>query len=86
MNAFNKWFQTFLDEKNLSYRSWEITDAEGTWHLIDSDVVIEAIKNAPAHEQKSIKSTIVRIDFVNGDVLDFFHHLAKALVAMRLAA
>ena len=80
MATFTKWFETFLDEKNLPYAAWEF---EGAWglHQIDSDVVIEAIKGAPANEQAGIKAMIVKIDFVNGDVLDYFRHLAKALVA-----
>ncbi len=77
-SAFLKWFETFLEEKNLPYICWDI---EGPWglHVIDSDVVIEAIKGAPAHEQRGIKAMIVKIDFLNGDVLDFFKHLAQAL-------
>jgi hypothetical protein len=78
--SFNTWFDTFLDEKNLPYASWEITDRAGTVHFIDSDVVIEAIKNAPAQEQKEIKNIIVKIDFHNGDENYFFRHLAHGIV------
>ena len=81
-NAFTKWFNTFLSEKNLPCKSWDITVGD-TFHIIDSDVVIEAIKNAPAHEQKGIKNMLVRIDFQNGDVLRYFKHLAHGLIMMR---
>jgi len=77
---FTQWFETFLDEKGLAYRQWELTGPGGFTHIIDSEVVIEAIKTAPKHEQKAIKKTIVKIDFLNGDVLDYFKHLAQALV------
>jgi len=80
MSNFNDWFETFLEEKNLPYASWELTAPNGTLHLIDSNVVIEAIKGAPAGKQAGIKATIVKIDFLNGDVNDFFRHLAQALV------
>lgn len=80
MTNFNKWFETFLNEKDLPYQSWEI-EHDGQTHYIDSDVVVEAVKGAPAHEQASIKNTIVKIDFMNGDVNHFFRHLAGALVA-----
>jgi hypothetical protein len=33
---------------------------------------------APAHEQEQIKNTIVKIDFMAGDVRDFLRHLAQA--------
>ena len=78
--TFAKWFDTFLEEKNLGYQNWEIEHA-GVTHFIDSSVVIEAIQNAPAHEQAAIKNMIIRIDFVNGDVSDYFKHLAKGLIA-----
>jgi len=81
MASFTKWFETFLAEKALPIKSWEIEDASGTVHFIDSEVVIEAIKGAPANEQAQIKDTIVKIDFANGDVNHFFGHLAKGLVA-----
>lgn len=81
MAAFTKWFETFLDEKNLPVANWEIEADNGVVHMIDSEVVIEAIKGAPANEQAAIKTTIVKIDFVNGDVNHFFKHLATALVA-----
>jgi len=81
MASFTKWFETFLEEKALPIKSWEIEDASGMVHFIDSEVVIEAIKGASANEQAQIKDTIVKIDFANGDVNHFFNHLAKGLVA-----
>lgn len=79
-DAFLTWFETFLDEKNLPYEQWEITGPDGTPHMINSEVVIEQIKDAPPHEQAGIKDKIVQIDFANGDVNDYFKHLAEALV------
>lgn len=78
--AFITWFERYLEEAQPPYAQWDIEDQSGTTHIIDSDVVIEAIKNAPSHEQAGIKDTIVRIDFAAGDVNDFFKHLADALV------
>jgi hypothetical protein len=78
--SFLTWFETFLEEKNLPYEQWEITGPDGTTHMINSDVVIEQIKDAPSHEQAGIKDKIVQIDFANGDVNDYFKYLAEALV------
>lgn len=81
--SFDQWFETFLDEKNLPYVSWEIEDSSGMAHMIDSDFVIEQIKTAPPGEQAQIKDMIVKIDFQNGDVNDFFRHLAESFIKMQ---
>ncbi len=77
---FEKWFDTFLEEKNNPYASWEIEDNDGTTHYIDSDFIIETIKTCPEHEQKGIKNMLVKIDFMNASVNDYFKHLATGLV------
>jgi len=79
-NRFNSWFDTFLEEKNLRYTAWDIVDSNGNTHFIDSDVVIDAIKNASTEEQRKIKEIIVKIDFRNGDVNHFLQHLAQGLI------
>jgi len=78
--AFTSWLDTYLDESEHQDASWTLTDNDGVEHFIGSDVVIEAIKGAPTHEQRGIKSMIVRIDFAAGDVNDHFRHLAAALI------
>lgn len=83
MNNFNKWFDRFLEEKDLSYVSWELKDVVGNMHMINSDVVIESIKNTGTDEQSKIKDMIVRLDFNNGNILDYFKHLAIGLINNR---
>ena len=79
--AFNQWLDTYLEEAQLPYASWEI-DTGGPYgtNFIDSDFVIEQIKSAPANEQAQIKDMMVRIDFAAGDMNDFFKHLAESFV------
>lgn len=77
---FEKWFRTFLAEKELSVIDWEIVNDNGTKHFISSSVVVEHILVASPDEQAKIKDIIVQIDFRNGDVNHFFKHLAGALV------
>lgn len=79
-SSFTEWLDTYLEESQLPYASWDITGPDGTPHMIDSDVVIEAIKSAGPGEQAQIKDKMVQIDFANGDMNDFFKHLAEALV------
>ena len=56
----------------------EVEGASGT-NFMNVGVIVEHILIAPKTEQQAIKNVLVRIDFNNGDVLDFFKHLAKAI-------
>tara|TARA_B110000285_G_scaffold39814_1_gene43420 strand:+ start:302 stop:541 length:240 start_codon:yes stop_codon:yes gene_type:complete len=56
----------------------EVEGASGT-NFMNVGVIVEHILIAPKTEQQAIKNVLVRIDFDNGDVLDFFKHLAKAI-------
>lgn len=46
-----------------------------TWQML-VDFIVE---QAPEHHA-SIRTTLVKIDFLNGDVFDFLTHLAKGMV------
>ena len=81
-NNFVKWFETFLEEKQVPYKSWDI-ECNGELNIIDTEVVIEAIKNCSPKEQQGIKDMIIRLDFVNAPILPYFEHLANALVKVR---
>ena len=70
----------FFEEKNVECKTWEIVDNSGMTHIISSDVVIEAIKCTSGTERKEIEIILRKIDFNNGDVNHFLHHLAIALV------
>lgn len=74
------YFDRFFTEKNLPTVTWELQDPQGTIHIINSDIIIEAIKAAPDHEQAYIRDILVKIDFANGDVLHFLQHLAQGMV------
>ena len=56
----------------------EAEGASGT-NFMNVGVIVEHILIAPKSEQAAIKNVLVKIDFNNGDILDFFKHLAKAL-------
>lgn len=76
---FTAWLDTFVGEKELdTERLFEI-EGESGLNIIPLGVVLEHIKIAPQNEQAAIKRMIVRIDFVNGDVTDYFRHLAQAI-------
>lgn len=76
------YFNRFFSEKNLGSRTYEI-EHNGQLHLVDSEVVIEAICGTTGREKAQIESTLQKIDFHNGDVHHFLEHLARGLVASR---
>lgn len=77
--TFGRWIDTFLMEKGVDLEhTLEVAGASGT-NYIPVACLVDAMKSAPAHEQAGIKSTVVRIDFLNGNVLDYFRHLARAI-------
>jgi len=77
---FTRWLDTFLEEKELPLGgSFEYT-VNGTWHYLPHEVLIDAIKKATPKEQEQIKKTIVKIDFCNGNVMDYLRFLGEVLV------
>lgn len=80
MNAFTKWLDTLLDEKGIDLEeTFEITAKGGTPNTFSYAVIVDAMKGTSPREQAAIKDTLVKIDFVNGDVRHFMRHLAGAL-------
>lgn len=78
--TFTKWLDTLIEEKDIDIESTFEIDTPDNWHLMPYGCVIEAIKSAPAHEQSSIKTMLVKIDFGGGDIKHYLRHLAQALV------
>lgn len=79
MTNFDEWLDTFISEKGYDLEELFEVDGKAGWNLIPLGVVVEAIKAAPEHERRSIKNMLVKIDFFNGDAMDYFRYLAKAL-------
>jgi hypothetical protein len=77
--TFNKWLDTLIEEKGIDTEElFEVDGPSGT-NIMPAAVVIEAIKNASKQDQVAIKTTLVKIDFCNGDIMHYFKHLAGAL-------
>lgn len=78
--SFNNWLDTFIDEKGIALDDIFTIEENGEQHIFEIGNIIETIKATTPKEQAEIKDMIVKIDFHNGDVIDYFKHLAKALV------
>ena len=77
---FNQWLDTFVQEKELDKDQEFFVEHNGNTHFIELGVVLMLCKKTNKEQQESIKKTIVKLDFYNADVTNFFEHLAKAYV------
>lgn len=78
-SAFNKWLDTFIEEKGIDLEQVIEIKTETNIHYFEVGNIIANIKATTPEEQAGIKDMIVKIDFHNGDVVDYFRHLAQAL-------
>lgn len=78
--SFNNWLDTFIDEKGILLDDTFEIDENGTFHIFEIGNIVENIKATSQKEQAEIKDMLVKIDFYNGDIVDYFKHLARALV------
>ncbi len=78
-NPFVRWFETFVSEKGFDLEQDIVTRRGTETRVLPLSFIVEYIKIAPVNEQNGIKAMFVRIDFANGDCLDYFAHLGGAL-------
>ena len=84
MNNFKNWIDTFIEEKDLPMEDTFTIDKNGTMNIMSYKTIYEHILIANDDEQKQIKNMIVQIDYMNGNILNFFQHLGK-LIAKEVA-
>lgn len=69
------------EEKGILLDSFQV-EVDGLVHMMNVEQIIQLIEYAPEHEQKHIKDTFSKIDFHNGDIMDYIKFLAKAFIKM----
>jgi hypothetical protein len=77
--TFRKWLDTLVSEKGLDTEQVLTVNGPSGANFIPLSIVLDAIKATSASEQAGIKNMLVRIDFRNGNVVDYFRHLAQAI-------
>lgn len=77
--TFTKWLETLITEKGLDREQRVEVEGPSGMNSIPLGSIEAAINSASASEQAKIKTTLVKIDFCNGDVMHFFKHLAQAI-------
>jgi len=76
---FKNWLLTFIEEKGIDMEDTLNVEGPSGPNYIPVGCLVEAMVQAPNHEQRGIKDMIVKIDFRNGDVMHYFQHLARAI-------
>ena len=76
---FATWLDTFVDEKGIDPERRLIVEGSSGNNSIPVGCLVDAMKQAPRHEQEQIRNKIIQIDFHNGDVMDFFRHISSAI-------
>ena len=87
MTSFNTWLDTFLEEKGIDPddHAFEVT-TNGFWvyhYNIPMSALVAALKACNAADQRHIQRNLVRVDFYNRDVLEWFKNLAQQLADHR---
>ena len=75
-----KWIETLIEEKQINTGECFKIETAKQHHFMPLQLVVENILSAPHSEQKQIKKMLIKIDFMGGDILDYFKHLARVLV------
>ena len=76
---FERWMETFIDEKGIDTEQTIEVEGPSGLNVIPVGSLVETIKAAPKRERDGIKTMLVKIDFHNASVLDYFRHLAQAV-------
>lgn len=77
---FSTWLNTFIDEKQIDRE--QVLEVEGPVYgtnYIPVQCVLDSILTTDKEEQRAIKDMMVKIDYVNGDIVHYLKHLAQAI-------
>jgi hypothetical protein len=77
--SFSKWINTLIDEKGIDREQVLKVEGPSGVNSIPVGCIVDMMIGAPAKEQQGIKAMLVKIEFHNGDVVDYFRHLAQAV-------
>jgi len=78
--AFNKWFDTFIEEKGIDLNENFYFYEGELAHIVEIGTLAAYVKNCYGPVKAKIKNTLVMIDFKNGDVKHYLKFLAKGMV------
>ncbi len=77
---FCDWLDRFVDEKGLdTSKPFKIVNNDKLYE-IPLEVVLTFMKDRPSAERWNFRNTLIKIDFLNGDVMAFFRYICKGMV------
>lgn len=77
--GFIKWFNTFNEEKGINLDEIIEIAGNGGINIMPIRAVIDQIKNCCLTEQLGIHRMLVKLDFYNQNIVDYYKHLAQAI-------
>jgi hypothetical protein len=81
MSQYSSTLKRYFEENDKIQETFEVTDREGTVHLIDKDVLLASILKLPVSDQKKIVDKITQIELRNPNQINhFLEYVAKGLV------
>lgn len=83
-DPFRGWLETFLSEKEISVDYTFEYDIGSNFIIISVGAIVNQVCCLDAHTKGTVKQKIVEIDFVNGNVLDFFSFLGEYLAQQQV--
>ncbi len=73
-----KYLEILLEEKNINSET-NLLENEGNFGLT-IQMLIDFIYSMPANIRKQVENTFRKIDFMNGDVMNYINFLAKGML------
>ena len=77
--TFSNWLDTFVEEKGLDLGHTFEVEGDGGLNLIPLGAVVGMMQTWPTDLQAKSKRMLIKIDFVNGDVVDFLKYIAAKM-------
>lgn len=78
---FKKWLKTFVEEKGIQHEHFTV-DYQGQLHIVEMDFLIDFLSGLDKKNQDKIKLTIIQMDFLNKNVMDFMKYCAEGYIQM----
>jgi hypothetical protein len=81
------YLETLLTEKGITLNHTIEVKSNNIFgnHFIPMEVVIEFIETLSTPVQEQIRKTLVKIDFMNGDVLHYFQFISEGMVQLQFS-
>jgi len=84
MVQLKDYLQTLLSEKGISEEHVFTIKSDSLYgnHIVALEVLIEFVENLDPITQGRIRETLVKIDFRNGNILQYLEFLTKGMIQL----